>query len=219
MPTSGAGSPITYRPMVRTSVAERMGRAHRYLVHRAGRGRTTTPRTSSPCLGGGAEGASHHDEIERWSQLERVLRRHEYRLGQAAAYTQPEHTVAALGPLPERMSSVERWHSAAGAIEAYRVRWNVMGIDALGPEPLDPEQRAHWHRAVAAIESSGFASPAGLVGGPDQEWLSSMWNRVHGFEGARPNATCGMASASEPPPLAWNRDVDSGYDLDGGFGL
>ena len=82
----------------------------------------------------------HQAEIERWSQLDRDLRRHEYRLGQAAAYSRPDHTAAVLGPLPERISGVERWQSAAGAIEAYRARWNVTTADALGPEPLDPEQ-------------------------------------------------------------------------------
>ena len=67
----------------------------------------------------------HQAEIERWSQLDRDLRRHEYRLGQAAAYSHPDHTAAVLGPLPERITGVERWQSAAGAIEAYRARWSV----------------------------------------------------------------------------------------------
>ena len=33
-----------------------------------------------------------------WSRLDRDLRRHEYRLGQAAAYSQPDHTTAAPRP-------------------------------------------------------------------------------------------------------------------------
>ena len=45
----------------------------------------------------------HRAEIERWSQLDRGIRRHEYRLGQAAAYGRPDHTAAVLGPLPERI--------------------------------------------------------------------------------------------------------------------
>ncbi len=45
----------------------------------------------------------HQAEIERWSQLDRGLRRHEYRLGQAAAYSRPDYTAAVLGPLPERI--------------------------------------------------------------------------------------------------------------------
>ena len=65
--------------------------------------------------------SGHQAEIERWSQLDRGLRRHEYRLGQAAAYSRPDHTAAVLGPLPDRISGVERWQSAAGAIEAYRI--------------------------------------------------------------------------------------------------
>jgi len=65
---------------------------------------------------------AHRTEIETWSRLDRDLRRHEYRLGQAAAYSQPDHTKAVLGPLPERITGVEQWQSAAGAIEAYRSR-------------------------------------------------------------------------------------------------
>jgi hypothetical protein len=34
--------------------------------------------------------------------------RYQYRLGQAASYTQPEHITAFLGPLPERVGQVER---------------------------------------------------------------------------------------------------------------
>jgi hypothetical protein len=66
--------------------------------------------------------ASHRDEITTWSRLERDIRRYEYRLGQAAGYTQPEHITALLGPLPERVGHVERWQSAAGAVEGYRSR-------------------------------------------------------------------------------------------------
>ena len=162
---------------------------------------------------------AHQAEIERWSQLDRDLRRHEYRLGQAAAYSQPDHTAAVLGPLPERITGVERWQSAAGAIEAYRARWNVTTADALGPEPLDPEQRAHWQRAVDAIGSAGFAAPGGPGSGPDQAWLSSLWDRVHALDTARPDAARDVTSMPEPPQFAWSRDVDSGHDLGDGFGL
>ena len=51
----------------------------------------------------------HHNEITTWSRLEREVRRYEYRLGQAAAYSRPDHTTALLGQLPERISGVERW--------------------------------------------------------------------------------------------------------------
>ena len=89
---------------------------------------------------------------------------------------------------PSASERVERWQSAAGAIEAYRARWNVTTVDALGPEPLDPEQRAHWQRAVAAIGSAGFAAPGGPGSGPDEAWLSSLWDRVHALDAARPDS-------------------------------
>jgi hypothetical protein len=161
----------------------------------------------------------HQAEIARWSWLERGLRRHEYRLGQAAAYSHPDHTAAVLGPLPERIAGVERWQSAAGAIEAYRVRWNVTTPDALGPEPLDPEQCAHWQRAVGVIGSAGFAAPCGQDSGLHPAWLSSLWDRVHALDTAGPDVARDVTSMPESPQLAWSRDVDSGHDLDGGFGL
>ena len=161
---------------------------------------------------------AHQAEIERWSQLDRDLSRHEYRLGQAAAYSQPEHT-GVLGPLPERISGVERWQSAAGAIEAYRSRWNITTVDALGPEPLDPEQGAHWKRAVDAIGSAGFAAPGGPGRASDEAWLSSLWDRVHALGAARSDAARDVTSMPDAPQFAWRRDVDSGRDLGGGFGL
>ena len=100
--------------------------------------------------------ASHRDEITTWYQLERDVRHYEYRLGQAASYTQPEHVSSLLGPLPERVRHVERWQCAAGAIEAYRTRWNITGSATLGLEPADPEQRAHWDKTVAIVGTAGF---------------------------------------------------------------
>ena len=141
----------------------------------------------------------HQAEIERWSQLDRGLRRHEYRLGQAAAYSRPEHTAAVLGPLPERISRVERWQCAAGAIEAYRTRWSVATVDALGPEPFDPEQHAHWERAVAAIGEARFAAPGPPASGTDEAWLSSLWERVHALESVSTDSSLDVSSVPAPP--------------------
>jgi conjugative relaxase-like TrwC/TraI family protein len=162
---------------------------------------------------------AHRTEIETWSRLDQDLRRHEYRLGRAAAYSQPDHTTEVLGPLPERITGVERWQSAAGAIEAYRDRWGVDGSDALGPEPLDPEQRAHWHSAVGVIESAGFAAPGSFEGKVDQLWLSSLWDRMDALNAAWADATRDVSPLREPPPFSWARDSDSGRDLGDGFGL
>ena len=163
---------------------------------------------------------AHQGEIERWSQLERDLRRHEYRLGQAAAYSPPDHTAAVLGPLPERISGVERWQSAAGAIEAYRSRWNVTTADALGPEPLDPEQAAHWQRAVSChrvgrvrcVRWSGWRTRPGMA----LVTVGSGACPRHRPARMRPATSTSMP---EPSHFAWSRDVDFGHDLDGGFGL
>ena len=160
----------------------------------------------------------HQAEIEMWSELEHELRRHEYRLGQAAAYSQPEHTVALLGPLPEHISGAERWQFAAGVIEAYRVRWNVTDADALGPEPVDPEQHAHWQRALSALGSAGLAEPCGPGEGPDEAWVSSLWDRVHALDDER-HEPRDVTSVSEQAHLAWSRSVHDGQGFDGGLGI
>ena len=161
--------------------------------------------------------SAHRGEIERWSQLEGVLRRHEYRLGQAAAYTRSQHT-AMLGSLPERISGVRRWQWAAGAIEAYRLRWSITTADALGPEPIEPEQRVHWQRAVGVISSAALVTSGSAGGGPDETWVSSLRGRVHALEAERPDAAGEMTSMPEPAQFAWSREVDSGHDL-GGLGM
>ena len=81
--------------------------------------------------------ARHQEEITRWSQMEGTIRRYEYRLGRAATYTSPKHLTDLLGPLPERLAATERWQTAAGAIEAYRSRWNITDTTTIGPEPTD----------------------------------------------------------------------------------
>ena len=103
----------------------------------------------------------HQEEITRWSRMESVLRRYEYRLGRAAAYTAPRHVTDLLGPLPEHPAATERWQAAAGAIEAYRSRWTVTGTATIGTEPSDPEQRNHWRTTVAAVGAAGFLSDPG----------------------------------------------------------
>jgi conjugative relaxase-like TrwC/TraI family protein len=161
----------------------------------------------------------HQAEIEMWSELEHELRRHEYRLGQAAAYSQPEHTLASLGPLPVRISAAERWQFSAGAIEAYRVRWNVTDADALGPEPLDPDQRAHWERALSTLGSAGLGAAGGPREGPDEAGISSLWDRVHALDTAPTDPARDVAFMSEAGPFASIGDVDVGQNFDDGFGL
>ncbi len=156
--------------------------------------------------------------MERWSCIDQRLRRHEYRLGQAAGYTQPGHVTAVLGPLPERIARVERWQSAAGAIGAYRARWNVSTADALGPEPLDPEQFAHWHRAVSVIATAGCAPPPIPRSGPDDAWLTSVWDRLDALDTASLDPADGRSSWPDSRLYAWGRDVDPGYGLDEGLG-
>jgi len=160
----------------------------------------------------------HRSELARWSALDRQLRLREYRLGQAAAYTRLEHLASLLGPLPERVSEVERWQSSAGAIEIYRARWNVTSPEPLGPEPSEPVQHGHWRSTFTALSSAGFGSSA--VRAPsDDPWLASMWERVHVLDTIRPIVAPDPPVASGDRSLAWARGVEPGWDLDGDFGF
>ncbi len=160
----------------------------------------------------------HQDEITTWSQLDRAVRRNEYRLGQAASYSRPEHVTALLGSLPEHITEVERWQAAAGAIEAYRTRWNVIGTASIGPEPSDPDQRAHWKKTVAAIGMAGFLSPGESPGvESEREVLASHWEGVQATdrlqEDDRTIPTAPVLHATR------NRDMDLDRSLDDGFGI
>jgi hypothetical protein len=118
---------------------------------------------------------SHQEEISRWSRMEGDLRRYEYRLGRAAAYTSPRHVTDLLGPLPERLAATERWQAAAGAIEAYRSRWNVTGTATIGSEPTDPEQRDHWRTTVATVGAAGFLNDGRSPGNGSER---RAWHRA-----------------------------------------
>ena len=164
--------------------------------------------------------AFHRDEITTWSQLERDVRRYEYRRGQAASYIQPDHVSSLLGPLPERIGHVERWQSAAGAIEAYRTRWNITGAATLGPEPADPEQRAHWDTTVALVGTAGFLTPGDKrEGGSERASLAARWENIHTVHREREDDLSVAGSPVPSPALPWSDEPDLDHGLDGGFSL
>jgi conjugative relaxase-like TrwC/TraI family protein len=166
--------------------------------------------------------ARHQHEITAWSQLDVTIRRYEYRLGQAAAFARPEHVTDLLGPFPERIIETERWQVAAGAVEAYRSRWNIAGEATIDTEPTNLEQRAHWDTMAATLASAGFSRPGGTSGQEaDQPWLASLWERVQALDRVRDEANLERVAAVEPPAWSWTGSRDSGYDRgsDDGFGL
>ncbi len=164
--------------------------------------------------------ASHRGEITAWSRLETDVRRYEYRLGQAASYTQPEHVMGLLGLLPERVGHVERWQSAAGAIEAYRTRWNIAGSAALGPEPADPEQHAHWDATVAIVGAAGFLTAGDTrEGGSDRASLATRWENLRNAN-REPDEDRSVAGSPVPSRASlWTDEPDLDYGLDDGFSL
>ncbi len=166
--------------------------------------------------------ARHQHEITNWSPQEESIRRYECRLGQVAAFARPVHVTNLLGPFPERTIETERWQVAAGAVEAYRSRWNIAGEATIDTEPTNPEQRAHWDKLEVALASAGFTSPVGASGQEaDQPWLASLWERVQALDRARDEANLERVAAVEPPTWSWSSSRDSGYDRgrDDGFGL
>ena len=160
--------------------------------------------------------ARHEEEIATWSRLEREVQRYEYRLGQAATYTQPGHVTALLGPLPESVSGVERWQAAAGAIEAYRTRWNVTGTATVGPEPANPEQRAQWDKTVAIVGAAGYLTRNDSFGeGSEHASLAFHWDAAVAAEVERVDDQ----TVPSPPTPTRDRDRDFGRGSADGFGL
>jgi conjugative relaxase-like TrwC/TraI family protein len=162
--------------------------------------------------------ASHRDEITAWSRLETDVRRYEYRLGQAASYTQPEHVTALLGPLPVRVGHVERWQRAAGAIEAYRTRWNIAAPATLGPEPAGAEQRAHWNKTVAMVGQTGFLTVGDTrEGGSERASLTTRWENIHtaNHQGDDDRSVAGAIISS--PASLWSDELDFDDGLDNGL--
>ena len=153
--------------------------------------------------------------------MEDVIRRYEYRLGRAAAYTSPGHVTDLLGPLPDRLAATERWQAAAGAIEAYRSRWNVTGQAAIGPEPTDPEKREHWRTTVATVGAAGFLSDGGSPGnGSEREGLTPRWEAMRQADLARHEMDVGhtLDDDDDDHHRRRSRDRDRDRDRDYGFG-
>jgi hypothetical protein len=164
--------------------------------------------------------ASHRDEITAWSRQDRNVQRYEYRLGQAASYSQPEHVTALLGPLPERVGNVEQWQGAAGAIEAYRTRWNIASSATLGPEPADPEQRAHWATTVSVVGTAGFLTASDTrEGGSERASLSTQWENLHSANRELDDCRSLAGSPVSPPASLWPDEPDFDRDFDSRFGL
>ncbi|HVA05159.1 MAG TPA: hypothetical protein VNG12_00290, partial [Acidimicrobiales bacterium] len=162
--------------------------------------------------------ARHEEEIATWSRLEREVQRYEYRLGQAATYSRPGHVTALLGPLPERVGHVERWQAAAGAIEAYRSRWNLTGTATVGPEPADPEQRTHWRKTVAVVGAAGYLTRDESFGdGSERSSLTSHWEVSVAADLERGEEQT-VPSASTPAATR-DRDRDFSHSSVDSFGL
>jgi hypothetical protein len=125
-----------------------------------------------------------------------------------------------IGPLPDRLAATERWQAAAGAIEAYRSRWNVTGTATIGAEPTDPEQREHWRTTVATVGAAGFLNDGGSPGnGSEREGLASRWEAMRQADMARHQLDIGHDSSDDDDHhRRRSRDRDNDRSRDYGFG-
>ncbi len=118
------------------------------------------------------------------------------------------------------MGQVERWQRAAGAIEAYRTRWNIDESATLGPEPADPKQRAHWAKTVALVGTAGFLI-AGDRGKRESELasLSRWWENLHTADRQRDQEISIERPRVSSPASRWTDEPDRDVGFDVGFGL
>ncbi len=96
---------------------------------------------------------SHADILGRHQEITDMLVDHARQMGQEAVLTRPEHLVALLGEPPVLASSERRWITAAGAVEAYRERWDV-GVEDFahsGEGPASDEQQEDLARVERVI--------------------------------------------------------------------
>lgn len=94
------------------------------------------------------------DTLARYDAATGTLRLHARQLGQQAVITRPPHVVKALGDPPLLPGAERRWIGAAGAIDAYRERWEITGDSTLGTERVtDPTQARDRERVERIIEA------------------------------------------------------------------
>ena len=115
------------------------------------------------------------------------------------------------------LAATERWQAAAGAIEAYRSRWNVTGTSTIGPEPVDPEQRDHWRTTVAAVGAAGFLGDQVSPGnGSERGSLASHWEAMQEADRARGEQNIDRTDSLDDD---WSPSRDSDRSLGSGFGM
>ncbi len=111
--------------------------------------------------------------LARYDEVTRQLRYHAHQLGQEAVVVRPQHVVEAIGEPPILPGAEARWVTAAGAIQAYRERWEVEDEQALGTtRPADPIQAADRERVERVVESYiGVPEPVVEEEDEDEEGL------------------------------------------------
>ena len=95
------------------------------------------------------------DTLARYDEATGTLRLHARQLGQQAVITRPPHVTKALGDPPLLPQAERRWIGAAGAIEAYRERWEITGDSTLGTgrvtDPAQTQDRERVERIIEAV--------------------------------------------------------------------
>lgn len=81
-------------------------------------------------------------DLVRYKMLTGQLAQRERLLGHAVRWQQPDWARTILGPLPTSRTAETDWLAAAGAIAAYRERWDITTDTC--PEPPGGLQRVDW---------------------------------------------------------------------------
>lgn len=153
-------------------------------------------------------------EITTWSELEAALHRHAYRLGQAAAYSQPDHVTALLGPLPER---IHRGGALASSSRGSRGLRESLKHRSEAPDrsrPVEPRTTGPFRpcgdngRKRGALRSHRSSHPV-------TDFLAQRWEGIHAFD----EATRTAPISGPPPGLSWPEPPDLGRDVGHGVAV
>jgi conjugative relaxase-like TrwC/TraI family protein len=109
------------------------------------------------------------DTLARYDAATGTLRTHARQMGQEAVITRPAHVVKALGDPPLLPQAERRWIGAAGAIEAYRERWEITGDATLGTERVTDPAQAQDRKRVERIIEAAVGVPEPVVTDEDAD--------------------------------------------------
>ena len=101
----------------------------------------------------------HRGQVDRLVHLNEMIRNRTELAGRAAEIERPAQIVAVLGELPLDPEARTTWRQAAGAIESYRVRWQVESRELFDDRQRPSDQQTHLNHVLDLIDASNAQSP------------------------------------------------------------